>query len=143
MTEPMAPEEARERFSEALDDALDPTARAAFESALARDEALRAEYADFAATFAALGQLGEADAEDAPDLLAGVQRRLRERSRGRYYRDRYAQRAGVRGAHGMLTLLLTIAAALLLALGWTMLRETMILEDPGPAVEPGAFDPER
>ena len=84
----MGTEEARDLFSEAFEDDLDEARKKAFQDALASDEELKAEYDDFVETFQLVSRLGDDDAVEAPDLLHGVQERLRKRSRGRYYRDR-------------------------------------------------------
>jgi anti-sigma factor RsiW len=127
-------DEARERFSEAYDDELSAEERAAFEAALAADASLRAEYEEFRALLSgALPALaadepelhddvearraflaGTADGDvPVPDLLPGVQKKLRERSRGRYYRDRFAER----GRYAT-PLLLAIVMALVLGMAW-------------------------
>lgn len=88
----MTGDEAREAFDAAFEGELDPAARAAFEAALAEDAALRDEYEDFARTLRALRGIGVRDSEvETPQaLVEGVERKLRVRSRGRFYRDRYA-----------------------------------------------------
>jgi anti-sigma factor RsiW len=127
-------DEARERFSEAYDDELSAEERAAFEAALAADASLHAEYEEFRALLSgALPALaadepelhddvearraflaGTADGDvPVPDLLPGVQKKLRERSRGRYYRDRFAER----GRYAT-PLLLAIVMALVLGMAW-------------------------
>jgi len=118
--------QARELFSDAYDAELDPETRAAFDAALAADEALRADWAHFRAALDlarnALGaDGGEAQAGPAPtpgsamghvpNLLPGVQQRLRARSRGRYYGTRYAERRR-RGRISPVYLLVTLAVAL-------------------------------
>lgn len=85
----MNADEARALFSEAYDGALDEPQREAFDAALDADAALRAEYEELAALLDEAHGLGEVEG-DVPDLLPGVQKKLRERSRGRYYRDRFA-----------------------------------------------------
>jgi anti-sigma factor RsiW len=92
----MTSAQARELFSAAVDAELDPAARAEFEAALLADPQLARDYASFGAMFARAGaEDAAADADaPAPDLLAGVQRKLRERSRGRFYADRFAERVG-------------------------------------------------
>ena len=50
-----------------------------------------------------------------PDLLHGVQRRIRERSRGRFYRDRFAQR---KSSMGWTPLLLAAVMLVVLAAAW-------------------------
>jgi anti-sigma factor RsiW len=126
-------DEARERFSEAYDDELSAEERAAFEALLVEDEVLRAEWDDFRALLDGTHALAEADDpelhddvaarreflegrggdEGVPDLLAGVQKKIRERSRGRYYRDRFAERG-----RNATPLLLAIVMALVLGMAW-------------------------
>lgn len=131
----MSPVEARDRFSEALDGELDAEAKAAFEAALAADAALRQEYDEFVDTFRMVGSLGGDEDEPAPDLLAGVQERLRKRSKGRYYRDRFSQRAGP--SAWALPVLLAMVSVLVLALAWFALHSTVVLE-AGTAQTEGA-----
>lgn len=128
----MTGDEARERFSEAYDDELSAEERATFEAALSADDSLRAEYDEFRALLsgtlpsladdlhddlearrAFLSATTGANDEPAPDLLPGVQKKLRERSRGRYYRDRFAER----GKYAT-PLLLAIVMALVLGMAW-------------------------
>ena len=89
----MNSEQARAHFDAAVDDELSADERAAFEAALARDAALRDEFASYRALLEATRALGR----DVPqvDLLAGVQHKLRARSGGRFYRDRFAARRGL------------------------------------------------
>jgi hypothetical protein len=81
----MTSDEARERFD------------AAFEAALSRDAGLRDELARQRALLEATRALA-----DVPkvDLLAGVQHKLRARSGGRFYRDRFAERRSLRASIG-------------------------------------------
>jgi anti-sigma factor RsiW len=109
----MTSEQARELFSDALDDELDADARAAFERALHDDAELAREYAAFRATLQ--HARGAQPSPAAPDLLAGVQRRLRQRSRGRFYGDRFSERLG-RGLTQPLAIAVIMLA--LLALAW-------------------------
>jgi anti-sigma factor RsiW len=115
----MTSEQARELFSAALDGELDAGEREAFDRALHDDAALAQEYTAFRATFeharAATAPAREPDAAPTPDLLPGVQRRLRQRSRGRFYGDRFSERLG-RGLTQPLLLALIMVA--LLALAW-------------------------
>jgi hypothetical protein len=118
----MTSQEARELFSAAYDRELESAAEEAFERALANDAALAGEYAEFRS-------LLEAAAEDIevaaiPDLLPGVQRRLRVRSRGRFYRDRFSERAGL-GARS--PLIVAGAMMLIAALAWLALRVVQAL----------------
>jgi anti-sigma factor RsiW len=110
----VSPSEARELFSAAYDAELDAQEKAGFDAVLASDAALAAEYAAFRATLdVARSDLTGID--PTPDLLPGVQRRLRARSRGRFYADKFAERAGL----GMWSPLLVAAIMIgLLALLW-------------------------
>jgi anti-sigma-K factor RskA len=87
-------DEARELFSVAYDAQLPAAEQSAFESALQADGELAGQYAAFCATLDAVGG-APTGAPPTPDLLAGVQRRLRNASGGRYYGDRFAERSGV------------------------------------------------
>jgi anti-sigma factor RsiW len=130
----MSPDEAREAFSEAFEDDLDPERKAAFEAALQEDAALREEYAEFVETLQLVGRMGgDDDDEPAPDLLAGVQERLRKRSRGRYYRDRFAQRAS---PGWTLPLLLLMVSVLVLATAWYALHSTVVLDEAPESAAP-------
>ncbi|MFI5305768.1 MAG: anti-sigma factor family protein [Polyangiales bacterium] len=110
----MTPTEARELFSAALDGELDDARARELRACLAADPELQREYAAFEATLALVRKPAGKQAP-APDLLAGVQERLRNRSRGRFYNDRFAQRRG-RGL--ALPLLLGVVMLGLLALAW-------------------------
>jgi anti-sigma factor RsiW len=93
----MTSEQARELFSAAVDAELAADERAAFEAALIADPQLARDYASFGAMFGRARPVDAADAaavDAAPDLLGGIQRKLRERSRGRFYADRFAERLG-------------------------------------------------
>jgi anti-sigma factor RsiW len=133
----MSPEQARDLFSEAFEGDLDAERKAAFEAALADDEELKKEYDDFVDTFRMVGQLGQADDHAPPDLLRGVQERLRQRSRGRYYRDRFSQRAG---PGWLMPLILAIVCLLLLAASYYVLHAQIVLED-APSAEPERSTP--
>lgn len=118
----MTSEQARELFSAALDGELEAGERDAFEHALHADAALAQEYAAFRATLEHARGAAPAFARDpnaapppAPDLLPGVQSRLRQRSRGRFYGDRFSERLG-RGLTQPLLIALIMVA--LLALAW-------------------------
>jgi anti-sigma factor RsiW len=101
-------DEARARFDAALDDELSREERAEFDAALAADPALRAEYERLRSVLAGAGALGRVSSVD---LLSGVQHKLRARSGGRFYRDRFAER---RGGRGSLAWMLAISACLVL-----------------------------
>ena len=110
----MTPDQAEALFSVAYDHQLDADEQRAFDAALANDAALADKYAEFCST---LATLKASDAQDVhtPDLLAGVQRKLRIKSGGRFYADRFSERAGwaSRQLFGVL-----LMAAILLALVW-------------------------
>ncbi len=124
----MSPDEARDLFSEAFEGDLDAERQKAFEAALAEDGELSREYQDFVETFQIVGRMGADDDDvEAPDLLRGVQERIRKRSRGRYYRDRFSQRAG--GPAWILPLLLAMVSILVLATAWLALESGIVVED--------------
>ena len=100
-------DEARARFDAALDDELSSAERAAFEAALSENEALRSEFERHRAVVQAASELGRVSQVD---LLAGVQHKLRARSAGRFYRDRFAERSG----RGPLPWLLALATIVVL-----------------------------
>lgn len=112
----MTSDEARDLFSEVYDGVLEAERQVAFEACLEGDEELATEWGEFR------DMLNEAhaldDLGDMPevDLLGGVQKKLRERSRGRYYGDRFSARLGGKGSLTPLILgivmLLVIAVAL-------------------------------
>jgi anti-sigma factor RsiW len=105
--------QARELFSAAWEAQLDDAQQLAFEAALDQDAALAAEYAAFCATLDAVSS-NKLEAA-APDLLRGVQKRLRNASGGRFYADRFAERSGV----GRFAPWLWLAAlAIILGLVW-------------------------
>lgn len=127
----MTSEQARERMSDALEGALDPDTMRAFEAALDADPELRREWEALRAVVRGAAELG-AKTEDAappPQLLRGVQARLRRRSRGRFYRDRFAEQAGTRSSFAVLAALLV---ALLLAVTWVAARSIVVIEPPAP-----------
>jgi anti-sigma factor RsiW len=106
----MDAQKARALFELALDGELDAATRAEFDAALRADSALRAEYEELEALRQATRALAEQPVR--VDLLSGVQHKLRARSGGKFYRDRFAEQ---RGRQGALTWMLAAAAALLLA----------------------------
>jgi anti-sigma-K factor RskA len=126
--------QARDLFSEAYEGDLEGERSRAFERALAEDEALKAEYEDFVETLRMVGDLGKADdGLPPPDLLHGVQERLRKRSRGRYYRDRFAQRASM---SWMLSVTLAATVLLLIGAAWYVTRSLLV----EPALDEPALD---
>lgn len=126
----MTPDEARERFGDAHDGVLDDADRAAFEQALEGDAALREEFARYQELCRAAASLDD-DAAPTPDLLRGVQKKLRERSGGRFYRDRFAERSRF-GTPVPVVLAAVMLAVLLLS--WLLLERTVLLgPEPTPA----------
>lgn len=140
----MTRDEARDLFSAAWDGELGD-ARAEFDALLAADAELRAEYEDFTRVLRETQSLMQggsplaSDAEPAPDVLAGVQRKLRARSGGRFYRDRFSERAS-RGVSW--PLLLAAAMFALLAAAFLALEWTTVVAPPAPSTG-AASSPDR
>lgn len=113
----MSEDDARELFGEAIDGALEGAQEAEFDALLARSGELREEYEAYRRVVQGLAgaapRVADEDApgEPMPSLVPKVQARLRRRSRGRYFRDRYAARGG-----GGKELALLVAVTLLLLL---------------------------
>jgi hypothetical protein len=119
----MNAEEARELFSEAFEGELDEERKRAFEEQLEKDEALREEYRVFVETFQIVSRFGDDD--DAPKLLPKVQERLRKRSKGRFYRDRFSQQTG---PSWLLPLLAVMALLIVGAVAWYVMQSVVIVE---------------
>lgn len=114
----MTREQARSLFPRALDAELAADERAAFERALASDDELQREFSQLRAVQHAASALRTASPK--VDLLGSVQHKLRARSGGRFYRDRFAER---RGRGGLLTWTLAGSfVVLLLAVLWLGVR---------------------
>jgi anti-sigma factor RsiW len=136
----VSPEEAEERFSAAFDGELSEQEQAAFEATLKEHPELAEEYEEFAQTMRevaafAMEDLGEEEEGEVPDLLSGVQDRLRERSRGRFYRDRFSRNAR-RGPPFIL--LVGLVMLVTLAVTWMALRSMVIVEEAPEEIEPGS-----
>ena len=135
----MTSDEARDLFGDAIEGSLDPARKDAFEGALAADPDLREELEAYRLVMrgaASLGRTPEAREDEAPaspDLLPAVQSKLRARSRGRFYRDRFSEQAGRRA---VLPALIAILAALLLATAWLAVQSYVVIE-PTTAAAPG------
>ncbi len=112
----MTSDEARDLFSAAHEGELSDDERAAFDAALALDASLGDEYARFAKMMSATQQVALRDTPT-PNLLPKVQARIRKRSRGRFYRDRFAERGNTQTLLPMLA-----GGVMLLILGalWVM-----------------------
>jgi hypothetical protein len=122
----MNADEARDRFGDAVEGTLGE-AKAAFESALAEDEALREEFALYRELFGTKEALAETP-KDPPPLLEGIQRKLRTRSQGRFFRDRFASE-GV-GSGTALSLVLSMAVLVLLAASIVIVQQLVVVELP-------------
>jgi hypothetical protein len=119
MSRGLSPEAARALFQRALDDDLSLEERAELNQALASDAQLAAELASLRQVVAATSALGTAT--PSVDLLSSVQQKLRTRSGGRFYRDRFAEKQGQRSALSWVlgaTFLVLLATVL-----WLSVRE--------------------
>ncbi|MDB4985359.1 MAG: hypothetical protein JWN04_537 [Myxococcaceae bacterium] len=106
-------DEARALFDAALDGELGAEQQLALDEALARDERLRADYERHRAMLSATSELGLS----APvDLLSGVQHKLRARSGGKFYRDRFSERRS--GGEGLRWLIVLSACLIVAVLLW-------------------------
>jgi hypothetical protein len=138
----MTSDEARELFGDAIDGTLAPDVQRSFEAAVAEDVELRDEWEAIRMVVRGAAQIGsavsEADATPPPDFLPRVQSALRRRSRGRFYRDRFAQHAGPRA---MLPLLVAILVALVVASAWVALQSMIVIESEDEETEPRSPTP--
>jgi anti-sigma factor RsiW len=120
-------EQVRELFSAAYDAQLDADEQQAFDAALSGDRELAAEYRDFRATLDAVHESAMQQVAT-PDLLRGVQTRLRNKSAGRFYADRFAERSGATRRSQPLTLIITLLLMLALAgVSFSLLRAVHLL----------------
>lgn len=136
----MTADEAREHFSAAYDGELSPADKEAFDRAIEADPELRAEWESFRAMFDGMRALAREDAAaPPPQLLRGVQDKLRARSRGRYYRDRFATRART-----SLTTPVLLALLMLLVLGVALFALHYVSVEPSaaPAAPPSSPAPD-
>jgi hypothetical protein len=117
----MSPDEARERFSDAFEEGLSVEEKAGFERALGADPELAAEYRAFCEAVRVTRALGRLEPpRPSVDLLAGVQARIRKRTRGRFYRDRFA--AGRGPERLVLPIILAVLMLLLLGVAYAGIR---------------------
>jgi anti-sigma factor RsiW len=136
-------DEVRDLFSAYHDRELSPDRSDAVRAALDADAALKREYDAFVRMLAGLSAMaaaGEAPLPgvspppahdlpkpvDAPDLLGGVQRRLQQRSGGKFYADGWSRLAGVLPLELLATLVL-------IALVVAYAAMTMVSTRPAPA----------
>ncbi len=121
--------EARDLFSEAFEGDLEEERKAAFDAALMEDEELDADYADFVETFQMMRGLADPESVQAPNLLPRIQERIRRRSGGKYYRDRFSKRVG--GPGWTMPVIMIVAVLVVLGIAWFALQTTVMLEDGG------------
>ncbi len=126
-------EAVRDRFGDALEGTLAGEEREAFERALAEHAALREEFEAYRAMVGALGEAAPriegADperpgGEPMPALVPKVQARIRRRSGGRYFRDRFSARPSRGGWE--LSLLVAALVLLLALLAFRLLDDVVV-----------------
>lgn len=123
-------DEIRDKFSAAYDNELSGEERAAFERALASNSELKAEYEEFAALLRSTHALAdEADELKAPDLVRGVHARIRARSGGKFFRDRFSEESGPRG---VMPILLLSVMLMLVVISWFAMQYARELEPTEP-----------
>jgi anti-sigma factor RsiW len=118
----MSSDEARELFSAVYDGELGDDEQKAFDAALAADDELKGEWNEFRDLLNEAHALDEEIDGEEPDLLAGVQNKIRSRSRGRFYKDRFAEAPG----GGLLPILMAGVMLLLVAVAWLMLHYVQV-----------------
>jgi hypothetical protein len=119
MSAGLSPEAARALFQRALDDDLSGEEKADLAQALAADPSLARELEALRDLSLATSALSSAT--PSVDLLASVQQKLRTRSGGRFYRDRFAEEQGQRSTMAWVlgaTFLVLLATVL-----WLSVRE--------------------
>lgn len=143
----MRSEEARDRFGDAIDGSLAGADRAAFEAALEGDAELREEYELYRKIVGGAAALGERSSQPPPagtppdpngiwdavppaDFLPKVQARIRQRTRGRFFRDKNAESAAPRGA--ATTILVVITLIVLIAVAVLLHQRFVDVEAPAP-----------
>jgi hypothetical protein len=118
----MNAEAARALFERALEGGLDVGTQREFEAALRADDELHDEFIELQVVRRAGRDVGRAATGDnqAPnvDLLTGVQQKLRARSGGKFYRDRFSERRGL----GFTWMLALASLVLLAATGWLVMH---------------------
>lgn len=139
----MTPDEARELFGAAIDGELDDAKKKELDALLASDAELRTELEELRAIVGEAQKLGAADVEETPpDLLRGVQAKIRKRSGGRFYRDRFAEGAGQSTLTPLViaALMLVLVGLAFLALEWTQVVEPPRHSPGPPPATPGHVD---
>jgi anti-sigma factor RsiW len=122
----MTPEQARALFDTSLDGELSEGQQRALDRALAGDATLREDFARYQEVRRATAELSRMPEQ--VDLLAGVQHKLRARSGGKFYRDRFSQRAGQRSANGIKVLIVLSALLVLSVLLWFAFDTGLLLQ---------------
>ena len=134
MSKTMSADEARDLFSDAYDSELGDEERAAFDAALEADEELAQEFEEFAEILDGTHAMHTGGAAP-PDLLKGIQRKIRERSGGRFFRDRFAAKKQIGVA--WITLLLAAVMFLVAGAAYFGLYYVQSEEEAREAGEPG------
>jgi anti-sigma factor RsiW len=139
----MNAEQARDLFSEAYDGELAPETRSSFEGLLENDAALAEEYKEFRQFLNDTRSDALNDGDIEVSLLEGVQHRIRARSKGRFYRDRYAELPGGGWTVWILVLMIVVLGSAWMALYYVDIEELPDSEPPVPLVtEPVITEPE-
>ena len=129
----MTSDEAREKFSAAYDGELADDEQPEFEEALRADAELAKEYDEFRSLLRDTSALSIEPPPPPADFVASVQRKLRHRSRGRFYRDRFSETSGPRA---MLPILLGIAMLIVLGIAWLTMQYSVVEhDDPAPPTQ--------
>lgn len=126
----MTADEARDLFADAAEGNLGER-REAFDAALAGDAELKEEYALYQQLMGTTRAMGDDEAHDAaaPAILPAVQKKIRVRSRGRFFKDRFAEGAD----KNTLTLVLTMAVLLLVAATIVIVQNLVVVDLPTTA----------
>jgi len=132
MSAELSSDDARDLFSAVYDGEIEGDEQKAFDEAIGADEALKAEWLEFRDLLNEAHALDEELEGEEPDLLAGVQKKIRTRSRGRFYKDRFAQAP----SGGLLPILMAGVMLLLVAVAWLMLHYVQV--EPAATGELGA-----
>lgn len=125
----MTGDEARDNFSAAYDGELAGDDKLAFDAALAADAELAKEYDEFRTLLRETSALSIEPPPPPPDFVASVQRKLRARSRGRFYRDRFSQTTGTRS---MLPILVGVGMLVILGIAWLTMQYSVVEHHDSP-----------
>lgn len=115
----MTHDDVRAQFSDAADGELSPEAQRAFDAALEDDATLKREYERFRTVLATTRALKKAPA--VPNLVPAVQERIRIRSGGKFFRDRFATSDPAR-----VNVALILAVVMLLVIGVAWFGFTLV-----------------